>query len=150
MLAGIVILILTYVVLGHEGRVADGPQFRLTLFEGFGSTVRCLIECNHKRAPARYLLINFVGNIAVFMPLGMALTNALRWHVSRPGWLATVIGTMLSLLYEIIQLGIPGRVTALDDVLLNGIGAALGAILMMMVWQNLTGLETVKQKGQRL
>ncbi len=140
---------LTYIVLGHEGRVTDGAEFRLALFEGFGSMVRCLIECNHKRAPVHFLLINILGNIMVFVPLGMALVNSLRWHVSRPGWLATVSGTLLSLLYEIIQLGIPGRVTALDDVLLNGIGAAIGAGLMMLVCHSRTGLVTVTQGEQK-
>jgi glycopeptide antibiotics resistance protein len=39
------------------------------------------------------------------------------------------VGAGLSALIELLQLGVPGRVTAWDDLALNTLGAAVGALL---------------------
>jgi glycopeptide antibiotics resistance protein len=76
------------------------------------------------------LLIDFAGNVVVFLPLGMAVALALRGRpVGRKLSLATLSGAGLSLIIELIQTTIPSRVAALDDWLLNTGGTFLGALV---------------------
>lgn len=76
------------------------------------------------------VLISFLGNIVVFVPLGAAATLA---QAKRPPPArmigGTLVGAGLSALIELLQLGVPGRVTAWDDLALNTLGAAVGALL---------------------
>ncbi len=92
-----------------------------------------------RRSARMYLTVDLLGNIAVFIPLGAALAAAtfparpagrherrfsIRW------WLRIiVIGFLLSMSIELIQLAIPSRATDIDDVILNTLGTAIGAIL---------------------
>jgi glycopeptide antibiotics resistance protein len=74
---------------------------------------------------AFFLIVNLAGNVAVFIPLGFLLYFSLP--SSQRGLAAVVlVGTAFSLAVELGQLALPGRTTALDDVLLNALGAALG------------------------
>ena len=76
------------------------------------------------------VLIGLAGNVVVFMPLGAALALALGGKpVGRQLLLATLIGAGLSLSIELAQMAVPSRVTAADDLLLNTVGTALGALL---------------------
>jgi hypothetical protein len=91
-----------------------------------------------QRAARTYLFVDVLGNLAVFVPLGAALGAA-----TMPGrrsrktrgqfwlwWLSvTGAGLLLSLFIEIAQLAIPSRVTDVDDVILNTLGTAAGALL---------------------
>jgi VanZ family protein len=75
-------------------------------------------------------LINGLGNIVAFFPLGAVLYAALvadRLLRTRSIVLATLIGLIVSTTFEIIQIWIPGRVVALDDIILNTGGAIAGA-----------------------
>ncbi len=77
-----------------------------------------------------HLLISLAGNIVVFIPLGAAVALALGRSLAARRWLGTVVvGASLSLLIELVQTGIPSRVAAVDDWLLNTAGSALGALL---------------------
>ena len=69
-------------------------------------------------------LINIVGNIIVFMPLGWLLPRINTWFGT---WLKIlIIGIAGSLVIETLQLVSAQRVADVDDLLLNGIGAVLG------------------------
>lgn len=67
------------------------------------------------------LLINFLGNVVMFMPFGFF--PPLLWRTS--GRTAIAAGFGASLLVEITQLFLP-RSTDIDDLILNTAGAALG------------------------
>ena len=70
------------------------------------------------------------GNVVVFVPLGMALAFGLGPRLAR--WrllIATLIGAALSLTIELAQAGIPSRVAAVGDFLLNTVGTAAGALV---------------------
>ena len=72
----------------------------------------------------RDLLLNFFG----FVPLGILLA----WI----GWTSASVyftTTGLSVLIEIIQLGMANRFSSTTDVLLNGLGALAGALVMCRV-----------------
>ncbi|GEM_PF-505378 len=77
-----------------------------------------------------HLLIGLAGNVVVFIPLGTAVALALGGSPPARRWLGTAAaGASLSLLIELVQTGIPSRVAAVDDWLLNTAGSALGALL---------------------
>jgi glycopeptide antibiotics resistance protein len=76
-----------------------------------------------------HVLIDLMGNVAVFVPLGATLVVALsdkpvRYRLA----LATLAGAGLSLLIELVQAALPSRVSAVDDSLLNTAGTAIGAL----------------------
>lgn len=96
-----------------------------------------------RRSAQGYLFIDVLGNVAVFVPFGAAVAAAtlLSGRRERRGsfwrwWLkVTLAGLALSLIIEIGQLAVPGRVTDIDDVILNTLGAATGALIMRgMFW----------------
>ena len=97
-----------------------------------------------QRSARTYLFVDVLGNVAVFIPFGAALATAtllqrLRGRRQRefwPWWLGvTAAGLLLSLFIEIAQLAIPSRVTDVDDVILNTLGTAAGALFVWGVFR---------------
>lgn len=74
------------------------------------------------------LLINVIGNIAVFVPLGFFFS--LLWKPSAKTVL--LAGFLTSLFMEVSQLFLP-RHTDVDDLILNTLGAFLGLLLCRAV-----------------
>ena len=76
------------------------------------------------------VLINLIGNIIVFVPLGVGLVLAIPAHRTGKRWLvSTLAGTGFSVVIELLQSAVPGRVSAGTDCLLNTAGTGLGAWL---------------------
>ena len=77
----------------------------------------------------RYDLVEFVANIALFVPVGlfvMIMAGVRGW------WLAVLVGFAASCTIELGQLiFLPDRFATLSDVLANTIGAAVGAVLAL-------------------
>ena len=95
----------------------------------------CLLhDCPNAASAARFLVIDVAGNVAVFVPIGLALSGALAGLPrQRRLLLAVALGAALSIGIELVQLTIPSRATDVDDVLFNTIGAALGAAGMLVL-----------------
>lgn len=73
-------------------------------------------------------LIDKVGNVAVFAPLGAAAALALTGKSRLTRLLAaTAAGAALSAAIELAQHFVPGRDSSLNDWLLNTLGAFIGA-----------------------
>lgn len=77
--------------------------------------------------------INFIGNIFVFVPYGFLLPYLWRCSTGK----TVLYGALLSLTIEILQLFLP-RITDIDDLLLNTLGAFLGAWLFIL-WKKHKG-----------
>ncbi len=76
------------------------------------------------------VLINVLGNVVVFLPLGGSIALALdpdRKVTSLRWGIAVGSGALLSAIIELTQLTLPSRVTSFQDWLLNTLGTALGA-----------------------
>lgn len=92
---------------------------------------RCwLDDCAAAAAAREYLLFDVVGNVLLFLPLGLTFAAA----STRPGrWgrlgAATLSAMLLSLSIEVLQLAMPSRASDVDDVLFNTLGALLGAVV---------------------
>jgi glycopeptide antibiotics resistance protein len=79
-------------------------------------------------------LVDFLGNIVVFVPLGAAIAFALTGKSLKTRLLVSIaIGAALSAVIELTQLTIPSRVSGLDDWLLNTAGALIGAVIAVII-----------------
>jgi VanZ family protein len=80
----------------------------------------------------RYIIrSDIIANILIYLPMGLLAARALRYRL-RPGTAAaaaTVLCLLLSLVMESLQTLLPGRVSSLLDLLLNGLGGLGGALL---------------------
>ncbi len=80
--------------------------------------VELCILCGQNGAAASIL------NVVLYLPLGAAL-----WWRYRSLRTVVVLGALCSLAVELVQLVIPGRDTALGDLIMNTLGASLGGLL---------------------
>lgn len=76
-----------------------------------------------------YLTVNIIGNIAVFAPIGIFVPLLWRNISFRK---TVLIGCLSSMFIEISQLP-QMRVTDIDDVLLNTLGAIIGFLIYMLI-----------------
>jgi VanZ family protein len=105
-------------------------SIRLEPFSEYSEQVACVVNnCPSVRTALLFLLVNGLGNVVVFMPLGALLYAASRLHFNTRTslWTASLVGLGFAVIYEVAQLWIPGRVAATDDVILNAAGSLLGA-----------------------
>lgn len=97
---------------------------------------RCwLDDCAAAAAAREYLLVDVVGNVLLFLPLGLTFAAA----STRPGrWArlgaATLSALLLSLSIEVLQLAMPSRASDVDDVLFNTLGALVGAVVGVLAF----------------
>lgn len=83
-------------------------------------------------------LVNFVGNIVMFVPWGFGLT--LLWKKNQRIWIIALYSLGLTVMIETIQLFI-GRSVDVDDLILNFIGSCLGAVAYHVLRRKFPGLE---------
>lgn len=77
-----------------------------------------------------YFLINFVGNIIIFMPIGFFVP--LLWTKKHIMLKTVFLGFAISLLIEISQLFLPRR-TDIDDLWLNTLGTLIGYLVFYII-----------------
>lgn len=68
--------------------------------------------------------LNLAGNVLMYVPIGLLAPPAVRWGVAR----VTAAAFTLSVTIECTQRAL-GRSSDVDDVLLNTLGALLGAVI---------------------
>jgi glycopeptide antibiotics resistance protein len=73
-------------------------------------------------------LVQVGGNIALFIPLGGLLPMV--WPTLRSRKRILLVAAACSISIELVQLIIPGRSMAASDVILNTVGAFIGATLL--------------------
>jgi glycopeptide antibiotics resistance protein len=79
-------------------------------------------------AEAADVMLQLVGNVILFAPLGFLAP--LRWHRLDSILRVVVVSAALSVLIELLQLGLPGRQTSVTDVIMNIAGATIGYLMM--------------------
>jgi glycopeptide antibiotics resistance protein len=79
----------------------------------------------------REALINFIGNTAMFIPLGIVWPTVFRKLDTHGKVIAAGVG--YSLLIEIFQLPFFDRVSDIDDLLLNSLGFLMGYGIYLLV-----------------
>ncbi len=92
-----------------------------------------VLDALHRRG---YLLsidndqLEFLANIALFVPVGMFL---LLLFGTRLWWLALTASFAMTAAIEFAQHSIPGRVPDERDLLANGLGAAIGVLIALVL-----------------
>ena len=79
----------------------------------------------------REALINFIGNTAMFIPLGVVWPSVFQKLDTHRKVIAAGVG--YSLLIEILQLPFFDRVSDIDDLILNGLGFLTGYGIYLLV-----------------
>lgn len=85
----------------------------------------------HSEAGLRNSIINIIGNILVFMPLGFFIP--LLFHKFNNFKKVSKVGVLSSLSIEVFQLFVGGNVCDIDDVIYNTLGAIVGFICYKIV-----------------
>jgi VanZ family protein len=86
---------------------------------------------------------DWVANILLMLPAAFCLMGALGADRPKAGWLGDIVLVLpaclcVSVLVEFGQLFLPGRVSSLNDIVAQGVGAVLGAGLWGLFGQALT------------
>ena len=87
---------------------------------------------------------DFITNIFLFIPIGFLFRLNRRQSKDIFCLNALIFGFLLSSAIEFTQMFIPGRYTQFIDVITNGVGAWLGAILLVLLMGQLRGERTGK------
>jgi len=81
----------------------------------------------------QHAAVQIVGNLLVFVPLGFGLP--IRWRIGP--FAVLVVGACASTVIETLQWVFQlGRFSSVDDVMLNAIGALIGALLAIPWWRS--------------
>jgi len=104
----------------------DTSDINLELFKIFRQTYYTLFVQHYWS----YFLINFLGNILIFIPIGLFMP--LLWKKFENGFLTVFFGFSVSLFIEISQLFLPRR-TDVDDLWLNTLGALIGYLIFWII-----------------
>ena len=75
--------------------------------------------------------INLLGNIAIFVPLGVYITIFTQ---GKTIWKNTVLILFVSVFAEIIQFTFKFGIGDVDDVILNTVGGLIGCILCRLTY----------------
>jgi glycopeptide antibiotics resistance protein len=106
LVVGLVGAALTAIALGHAGSIDAEYKFSPVPFITYGRLIACLVRgCESAPIALRLLVIDGLGNIVVFIPLGWVLYVALRHsdhHPHKRILLVGLLGAGVSLVYEII------------------------------------------------
>ena len=73
--------------------------------------------------PLTYGAVEFLANIAMFVPIGLLVTL-----LSRRWWVAAVVGLALTCAIEFTQTFLPARFPDVQDIFANTLGAVLGSL----------------------
>lgn len=82
-----------------------------------------------------YFIINFLGNIIMFMPIGLFIP--LLWEI--PDKKIIIVGFLFSLFIEVCQLFL-NRGTDVDDLILNTLGTILGLLVYKFLYKKFKNL----------
>lgn len=119
---------LTWLVLAYGALVVYGSLFPLTDWQApAGARLGFLLP----PYAGRLILTDLLLNLLVYMPLGLLLALRLRPVLGFGLALlaATLLGGLLSLAMEALQMSLPGRVSSILDLATNAAGTLLGALL---------------------
>lgn len=87
-------------------------------------TIKSLFSLISKKSHLTYAYINLLGNIFLFFPFAFLFRIVLT---KRKGYQIFILSVLFSTMIEIIQIPMQ-RISDVDDIILNSIGAALGII----------------------
>ncbi|WPP52918.1 VanZ family protein [Catalinimonas niigatensis] len=120
---GIVIWLLFFYPFNPASRMDTSAQ-RFISLTPFGTTSEYLLNAleHQSYGHIRTLLINVGGNILLFVPMGVIIFNASPQRI----WIPWLLGFLISLSVETIQITTQVGNFDVDDILFNSLGTLLG------------------------
>ncbi len=122
--------VLLFLALSANPNVGAGAMtVNLRPFIRQTKVVACIVQfCPDFKHMLWLFIINLVGNVAIFVPIGFGLAATFRRFNTTRFFPVAIIATgfLLSLSIELAQLNIPSRITDIDDVILNTLGTIIG------------------------
>lgn len=112
------------------GWVTLGPQPLDDNTDGWLRTLLGLFSEHWLTAWITYDLVEFLANIAMFVPIGcvfLLLLGRRRW------WLALLLGIVLTCVIEFTQQFLPTRVSDVRDIIANSLGALIGVVIGLLI-----------------
>lgn len=123
---------------GSPGMMLHGALQRLQTGDGINLVPFRSIRSYFTHYSRGFFMVNFWGNIVMFMPWGFGLVLLWRRKQRLPSVLLHSLG--LTLTIETVQLFI-GRSVDVDDLILNFLGSCLGAALYFVVRKRFPGIQ---------
>ena len=77
-----------------------------------------------------YIVLEFLANIALFVPLGALMALV---FTRLPGWTIIVAGLACSVTIELVQLTLPSRFSTVSDIVANTLGTGCGLLLVVII-----------------
>lgn len=127
-----------WITLRPTGLPGDPAGTNLKPLEHHGRALQALLDgpsrSANREAIVRYLVGDVLGNVLLFVPLGLAVAGAAGAGRSPTVRLAAAggLGAGLSVAIEGVQLVVPGRATDVDDVIFNALGALVGGAVLLV------------------
>ena len=115
----------TAIYLAFVGWVTLGPQPLNETNSGWLTSLLAALAGSPATAWITYSLVEFLANIAMFVPIG-CLFLLVQEGTRRRWWLALLLGIALTCGIEFTQQFLPTRVPDVRDIVANSLGAALG------------------------
>jgi VanZ family protein len=119
---GLYVALLVYVMLIVYGSLYPFASWRVP----YADALLFLLQ----PPPSYVTRTDIATNVLAYLPFGLLLAAVLRDRVrpSRALLLTVMTGLSLSLVMEVLQLFVPGRVSSNLDILVNGVGTLVGAL----------------------
>jgi glycopeptide antibiotics resistance protein len=118
-------LMILFILLFHKKSIGSFQSVNLMPFRTIDSYL-----FNDDLIHESFVLSNILGNIIIFIPLGIYMTLVNR---NKLILVNTILVTLLSLLVEIAQFIFAVGATDIDDIILNTIGGLLGVLLFHVI-----------------
>jgi len=109
--------------------ISKNGDINLVLFKVFKQTYYTVFVEHY----LDYFLVNFVGNIIIFIPIGFFVP--LLWDKKHIMLKTVFMGFTISFFIETMQLFLPRR-TDIDDLWLNTLGTLLGYLIFYIINKN--------------
>jgi len=109
------------------GFIVWSPQPDAGAFTGVVAVAAHWLEALGLPFEPTYIVLEFLANIALFVPFGVLALTAFRWMRV---WSATAAGLATSFLIEGVQLFLPTRFSTVSDLIANTTGALIGALIV--------------------
>ena len=113
------LVVLGYIVFSPSDEATETPGLIAWLFDA--------VDRLRAAVPAAYVALEFVANIALFVPFGVLVRLV---SARLPWWGVAVLGFATTVTIELVQSTLPTRFSTLSDVIANTAGTLLGLALV--------------------
>jgi glycopeptide antibiotics resistance protein len=116
------LVVLGYIVFSPSDEATETPGIVAWLFDA--------VDHLRDSLPPAYVALEFVANIALFVPFGLLVRIAFG---RLPWWAVAALGLATTVTIELVQSTLPTRFSTVSDVIANTAGTLLGLLVARAV-----------------